>query len=100
MARSQKKTVEYEPVSSALFRSKEEIEQEEATPSLVDMSPEQEHTRTNAHTYVRMSYNIREEQDMSLEEIQRLIRIRDGKKPTKSELVEEAIDLLIGKYQA
>lgn len=99
MSRSRKAPIEYAPVSSQLFRSPEEIQAEQQGDTSGDMSPGGESEHTHARTRVRMSYNIRPEQDLDLEEVQKTLRLRTGKKPTKSELVEEAIDLLTEKYR-
>ena len=48
---------------------------------------------------VKATYYIRPEQVVALEMIQLEERQKTGKRKDKSELVQEAIDLLIGKYQ-
>lgn len=95
-----RKNLDYEPIGGALFRSKEEIEQEdvgETTASIASTSAHP-HARADEPRRIRMSYNIREEQDIAIEDIQAQIRRETGNKPTKSELCEEALDLLIAKY--
>ena len=95
-----RKDLDYEPVGSSLFRSREEIEQEASgeIPAVEGRTSAQLHTRAAEPRRIRMSYNIREEQDVAIEEIQAQIRRKTGNKPTKSELCEEALDLLIDKY--
>ncbi len=95
-----RKNLDYEPVAATLFRSREEIEQEESgePPAAKDSPPAHMHARADEPRRIRMSYNIREEQDVALEDIQAQIRRETGTKPTKSELCEEALDLLIAKY--
>jgi hypothetical protein len=46
----------------------------------------------------KVTLYIRPEQVVALEQIQLAERQRTGKKPKKSELVQEALDLLIDKY--
>jgi hypothetical protein len=46
----------------------------------------------------KVTLYVRPEQVMALEEIQLAQRKLTGKKPKKSELVQEALDLLINKY--
>lgn len=46
----------------------------------------------------KVTLYIRPEQVIALEQIQLSERQRTGKKPKKSELVQEALDLLIEKY--
>jgi hypothetical protein len=46
----------------------------------------------------KVTLYVRPDQVMSLEEIQLQQRRRTGKKPDKSDLVQEALDLLIQKY--
>lgn len=48
---------------------------------------------------VKATYYIRPEQVVALETIQLEERQKTGKRKDKSELVQEALDLLIGKYQ-
>ena len=95
-----RKNLDYEPVGGSLFRSKEEIEQEESSeaPTDQEVTPAHMHARADEPRRIRMSYNIREEQDIAIEDIQAQIRRETGNKPTKSELCEEALDLLIAKY--
>lgn len=47
----------------------------------------------------RMTIHVRPEQVIDLETIQLEERKRTGKKPKKSELMQEALDLLIEKYR-
>jgi len=47
----------------------------------------------------KVTLYVRPEQIMELEEIQLRERRRTGKRPDKSELVQEALDLLIEKYR-
>ncbi len=49
-------------------------------------------------TVEKVTLYIRPEQVIALEQIQLTQRQRTGKKPKKSELVQEALDLLIEKY--
>lgn len=46
----------------------------------------------------KVTLYIRPDQETALEEIQLKERKRTGKKPKKSELVQEALDLLMQKY--
>jgi len=46
----------------------------------------------------KVTLYVRPEQVMQLEEIQLAERRRTGKRPDKSDLVQEALDLLIQKY--
>lgn len=46
----------------------------------------------------KVTLYVRPEQVMKLEEIQLAERRRTGKRPDKSDLVQEALDLLIQKY--
>jgi hypothetical protein len=48
---------------------------------------------------VKATYYIRPEQVIALESIQLAERQRLGKRRDKSELIQEALDLLIAKYQ-
>ena len=52
----------------------------------------------NEKTVEKVTLYIRPEQVIALEQIQLQTRKRTGKKPKKSELVQEALDLLIEKY--
>ncbi len=46
----------------------------------------------------KVTLYVRPEQVLAIEEIQVAERRRTGKKPDKSDLVQEALDLLIAKY--
>lgn len=48
----------------------------------------------------KVTLYVRPEQVMELEEIQLKERRRTGTRPDKSDLVQEALDLLIAKYRA
>jgi len=54
---------------------------------------------TPAPKLVKATYYIRSEQVIALESIQLAERQRLGKRRDKSELIQEALDLLIAKYQ-
>ena len=53
---------------------------------------------TQSKALEKVTLYIRPEQVIALEQIQLAQRQRTGKKPKKSELVQEALDLLIDKY--
>ena len=57
-----------------------------------------EGTETEEKAVEKVTLYIRPEQVVALEQIQLAERLRTGKKPKKSELVQEALDLLIEKY--
>ncbi len=59
---------------------------------------ENEPIEPNEKTVEKVTLYIRPEQVIALEQIQLAQRQRTGKKPKKSELVQEALDLLIEKY--
>jgi hypothetical protein len=46
----------------------------------------------------KVTLYIRSDQVTAIEEIQLAERKRSGKKPDKSDLIQEAIDLLVAKY--
>ena len=72
-----------------------------STPKGVDaviQSTENETIDNNEKTIEKVTLYIRSEQVIALEQIQLAQRQRTGKKPKKSELVQEALDLLIEKY--
>jgi hypothetical protein len=46
----------------------------------------------------KVTLYVRPDQVMALEEIQLRQRRQTGKKPDKSDLVQEALDLLVNKY--
>lgn len=52
-----------------------------------------------AEKLVKATYYIRPEQVIALERIQLAERQRSGKRRDKSELIQEAIDLLIAQYE-
>lgn len=47
---------------------------------------------------VKMTLYVRPDQVVALEQIQLNERVRSGTKPDKSELIQEALDLLASKY--
>jgi hypothetical protein len=55
-------------------------------------------TAPEAEKLVKATYYIRPEQVLALESIQLAERQQSGKRRDKSELVQEALDLLIFKY--
>ncbi len=55
-------------------------------------------SETEEKAVEKVTLYIRPEQVVALEQIQLAERLRTGKKPKKSELVQEALDLLIEKY--
>ena len=59
---------------------------------------EKESLETQEKAVEKVTLYIRPEQVVALEQIQLAERQRTGKKPKKSELVQEALDLLIEKY--
>lgn len=59
---------------------------------------ENEPPETNEKPLEKVTLYIRPEQVIAIEQIQLAQRQRTGKKPKKSELVQEALDLLIEKY--
>ena len=72
-----------------------------STPKGVDAvirPTENEAIESNEKTIEKVTLYIRSEQVIALEQIQLAQRKHTGKKPKKSELVQEALDLLIEKY--
>lgn len=55
-------------------------------------------SKTDTNNVSKVTMYIRPDQETALEEIQLLERKRTGKKRKKSELVQEALDMLIDKY--
>ena len=54
--------------------------------------------RRTAEKLMKATYYIRLDQDIALSSIQLAERQRSGRRCDKSELVREALDLLMGKY--
>ncbi|MCH2248096.1 MAG: hypothetical protein MK111_26320 [Crocosphaera sp.] len=76
-------------------------ERKSSTPKGVDaviQPTDNETVDKNEKTVEKVTLYIRPEQVIALEQIQLQTRKRTGKKPKKSELVQEALDLLIEKY--
>ncbi len=48
----------------------------------------------------KVTLYVRPDQVTGVEDIQLMLRKRTGKKPDKSDLIQEALDLLIEKYRA
>ncbi len=65
------------------------------TDVLLDPEPEP----VTVSKLAKVTWYVRHDQVESVEEIQIAERKRTGKKPDKSDLIQEALDMLIRKYQ-
>ena len=84
------------PVDTSLFRPREDTEQEQTDSNSRDMSPEPQ----TAHEVrlTRASFDLRENQIHDLRDLKNKLA-RQGTKRKMSDLAQEAVDLLLAKYQ-
>jgi hypothetical protein len=78
----------------------EEVRGDEPAPPLSAPSPPVSPTAAERQTLAKVTLYIRPDQVEAIEEIQLAQRRKTGKKPDKSDLVQEALDLLAEKYRS
>jgi hypothetical protein len=97
-------------IGGGIFRPREVVESELAAveqvplatpdPALaVETPPARTNERSNERRSVRHSFDVRQDQLLALAEIQAELFSKTGKKPKLGELVQEALDGYIARYQ-
>lgn len=67
--------------------------------AIFESSPPTQLNRTTKESLAKVTLYIRPDQVVAIEDIQLAERKSTGKRPDKSDLIQEALDLLIKKYK-
>lgn len=67
--------------------------------AIFESSPSAQPSRVTSESLAKVTLYIRPDQVVAIEDIQLTERKSTGKRPDKSDLIQEALDLLIEKYK-